>query len=233
MRAVIFLVRISTVLLYGSECWIAGPEIVLKELRAATWTFAMMLSAKKKKKEMKSEDFRLLKEKQVTGRFAETINLAALFIRRKLKWMQLLLLTDIDSPSKDVFENKPEYFDKWFFDITREEARELAGNEEKWEEFVENCIEKHGGIRNEGSEKKAVAKKKKKSRFSQKPPQQSEDDFWKDNLAVNELMQTEDDDQFWERLQQAFPAPEPNTPKNEVSLGLGRWGRPRGREPGW
>ena len=101
--------------------WIAGPEVVLKELRASKWGFAMMMAMKRKKKQhLQNEDFEKLKQQGLTEKIAEDINLAALFLRRKLKWLRMLLSSELDATSKDVFENKPEYFDQWFFELSRE-----------------------------------------------------------------------------------------------------------------
>ena len=67
-------------------------------------------------------------------------------------------------------------------------------DEEKWDDFVEECVKKYGGIRKsfvEKAERGTVSKGKKmnkKSRFLQKPPQQSDDDFCKDILAVNNFL---------------------------------------------
>jgi hypothetical protein len=145
-----------------------------------------------------------LREKKLTDKFAESINLAALFIRRKLKWMRLMLFSKADSTSKDVFENKPEYFEKWFFGVSREELKELAKDEEKWDEYVENCVKSHGGIRSGGSKsKEKTTKTEVKSRFSQRPPDESEDEFWKGNLEVDKLLQgtqDETDEQYWSRI---------------------------------
>jgi hypothetical protein len=140
MRVVVFLITISAILLYGSECWIAGPEAVLREIRAANSSFAWSLTLRRKN----TEDFKSEKNKNAAETFANMINLPALFIRRKPKWLGQLLHADVDTPSKEVVEKTPELVEKWFFGLSVEEAREKSANFLDWEEFIEECVEKHG-----------------------------------------------------------------------------------------
>jgi hypothetical protein len=92
--------------------------------------------------------------------FSNMINLPALFIRRKLKWLGNLLHADVDTPSKDVIEEMPELVEKWFFGLSLEDAREKSANFLVWEEFIEECVAKHG----QTTEKQNAKKKKKENK---------------------------------------------------------------------
>jgi hypothetical protein len=155
MRVVVFLITISTILLYGSECWIAGPEAVLREIRAVNSSFAWALTLRRKK----AEDFKSEKNKKTMEIFSNMINLPALFIRRKLKWLGNLLHAEVDTPSRDVVAKMPEMVEKWFFGLSVEEAREKSANFIEWDEFIDECVAKHGLT----SEKINAEKKKKEN----------------------------------------------------------------------
>jgi hypothetical protein len=77
MRVVIFLIVISTIVLYGSECWIAGPDAVLREIRAVNARFAWALTLRRKK----AEDFKSEKNKKAAEIFSNMMNLPALSCR--------------------------------------------------------------------------------------------------------------------------------------------------------
>ena len=74
---------------------------------------------------------------------AKLVNLPALMIRRKMKWLGQLLHEDVDVPSKDVLFSKKEWFLPWFFGLSWEEAIELSKDEDEWDKYIEVCIEKH------------------------------------------------------------------------------------------
>ena len=131
-----FKVSVSTVLLYGSECWLANPKIVISELRKRNWTFAWMLTHTRGQKKMKDK---VEKAKKV----AKLVNLPALMIRRKMKWLGQLLHEDVDVPSRDVLFSKKEWFLPWFFGLSWEEAIELSRDEEDWDDYIEHCVGKH------------------------------------------------------------------------------------------
>jgi hypothetical protein len=135
MRTSIFIVSISTILLYGSDCWLGGPTGILEELRKTTWTFAWMLASNKRPLTGNAA-------KRKARRIANLINLPKLLLERRLRWMRLLFLTSTDVPSKEVFHTKKEWFLPWLHGLDWGYASSLAASKEKWELFTSECTER-------------------------------------------------------------------------------------------
>ena len=94
MRISIFVVSISTILLYGSECWVGNPDAILGELDKVNWLFAWKLAHNR----------RILNgtyDKEKAYKIANLINIPLLSLTRKLRWLRKLFHTDSDVLSDD------------------------------------------------------------------------------------------------------------------------------------
>ena len=76
-------------------------------------------------------------------KITKLINIPALAIRRKLKWIATLMHSKKDIPSKDVHFKMKEWFEPWLFGLTWEEAIDMSKDDNEWEEYIEECIHNH------------------------------------------------------------------------------------------
>ena len=71
------------------------------------------------------------------------INIPALAIRRKMKWIASIMHTNRDLPSRDVHVKVKEWFQPWLFGLSWEQAHELSMDENDWDDHIEQCILDH------------------------------------------------------------------------------------------
>jgi hypothetical protein len=83
-----------------------------------------------------------------------------------------VMQSEIDTPAKDALESRPEFFEKWLFGLSIEEAKTKSANPVDWDEYTSLCLQKYGQI----TEKKCKEVRKRI---------EEDEKFWDDALAVD------------------------------------------------
>jgi len=133
LRVNLFQVLIATVMLHGSECWVANPEAVLAEVRKKGWEYAVKMTARKKGE---GGEFTLKKVRKA----CDEINVPGILIKRVLGYYSTLINAEFDNPARDAFYAKKEWFESWFFGIKWGEAEKLPKDWFLWNELMEKCV---------------------------------------------------------------------------------------------